>query len=161
MEILWSRMFWTPAWSTRWLPPKTGMPRATGAGIRGPIARRRRRLAGVWSRASCRFARVESLPCEDLLDLGHYVARAFGSKFRAITRAITPGHPGEVMVTHGRSKEGDALHPRDKAAGQRPSDLQFCGGQGRGRTADLPIFRTAKALRRGFEGPNLCSAERS
>jgi hypothetical protein len=80
-----------------------------------------------------------AFPCEDLLDLGHYVARAFGSKFRAITRAITPGHPGEVMVTHGPSKEGDALHPRDKAAGQRPSDLQFCGGQGRGRTADLPI----------------------
>jgi hypothetical protein len=27
------------------------------------------------------------------------------------------------MVTHGRSKEGDALHPRDEVAGQKPSDV--------------------------------------
>jgi hypothetical protein len=32
------------------------------------------------------------------------------------------------------------LHRRDKTAGQRRSDLRMCGGQGRGRTADLPIF---------------------
>src|SRR5674476_1110773 len=95
------------------------MPRATGAGIRGPIARGRRCLAGVWSRASCRFARVKSLPCEDLLDLGHYVARAFGSKFRAITRAITPGHPGEGMVTHGPSRKGtrSTLETKPQARG--------------------------------------------
>jgi len=29
---------------------------------------------------------------------------------------------------------------RGKAAGQQQSDLRVCGGQGRGRTADLPIF---------------------
>jgi hypothetical protein len=129
-------MFWKPAWSTRWLPPKTG---CLGQRVLG-YADQSHGDVDVWQ--DCGRAPAagspesRAFPCEDLLDLGHYVARAFGSKFRA----ITPGHPGEVMVTHGPSKEGDALHPRDKAAGQRPSDLQFCGGQGRGRTADLPIF---------------------
>jgi hypothetical protein len=62
--------------------------------------------------------------------------KSFGSTFRA----ITPGHPGGVTATHGRSKKWDARHRRDKAAGQRRSDLRMCGGQGRGRTADLLIF---------------------
>ena len=89
--------------------------------------------------------------------------KSFGSTFRAITRAIIPGHPGEVTAAHGRSKEWDARHRRDKAAGQRRSDLRMCGGQGRGRTADLPILgrrlRTCLGLDlpvpapRGHRGP--------
>jgi hypothetical protein len=59
----------------------------------------------AWSCASRRFVLVEGLSArrgEGMLDIGHYVPRVFGSKFRAITRAITPGHPGEVTVTHSR-----------------------------------------------------------
>ena len=36
---------------------------------------------------------------------------------RAITRAITPGQWGVVMVTSGRSTEGTAVRQRDKTAG--------------------------------------------
>jgi hypothetical protein len=51
--------------------------------------------------------------------------RAFGSKFREITRAITPGQSGVFTVTGGRSTAGDAVRWKDKTAGQRGSDLRL------------------------------------
>src|SRR5450759_568548 len=80
-----------------------GMLPANGCWATRTCARRRRHLARAWSRASLRFVGVEGLQCKGLLDLGHSVAKAFGSKFRAITRPITPGQPGEFTVTRGRS----------------------------------------------------------
>ena len=68
-------------------------------------------------------------------------ARAFGSKFRAITRAITLGQSGDITVTRGQSSNGNVARQNDKTAGQRLLTCGFRGGQGRGRTADLPIFR--------------------
>ena len=68
-------------------------------------------------------------------------ARTCESKFRAITRAITLGQPGGFTVTRGRSTQEQAVHRNDKTAGQKALTCGFRGGQGRGRTADLPIFR--------------------
>ena len=63
------------------------------------------------------------------------------------------------MVTHGPSTEGAAARQRDKATGQRLSDLRVRGGQGRGRTADLPIFRTWKGVREVRPDADSCSTE--
>jgi hypothetical protein len=79
--------------------------------------------------------------------------------FRAITRAITPGQSGGFTVTRGQSTEGDAVRRRDKTAGQRLLTCGLGGGQGRGRTADLPIFRPNWPVRGGRFEPNLCSGE--
>src|SRR5581483_9897160 len=53
---------------------------------------------------------------------------------RPAGRAVQGRASGPVVGTDRRDEN-------DKTAGQRLSDLRFCsGGQGRGRTADLPIF---------------------
>jgi hypothetical protein len=65
---------------------------------------------------------------------------------RAITRAITPGQWGVVTVTRGRSTEGTTARQGDKTAGQRLLTCGLGGGQGRGRTADLPIFSPSLVL---------------
>ena len=86
-----------------------------------------------------------------------FATRGVRELFRAITRAITPGQSGGSTVTHGRSREGTWLHQTDKTAAQRWSDLRLRGGQGRGRTADLPIFSRrfgATACRRELGGPS-------
>ena len=46
-----------------------------------------------------------------------------------------------------------------RGSGLLPAGL--CGGQGRGRTADLPIFRPKEPVRGGRPGPSSCSAERN
>jgi hypothetical protein len=85
-------------------------------------------------------------PTFDPQGLSHHVespdhpARAFGSKFRAITRAITHGPSGVITVSRGRSRERTPVAQKHKHAGHRPMTCCFSGGQGRGRTADLPIF---------------------
>ena len=81
---------------------------------------------------------------------GRHVPRAFGSKFRAITRAITRSLSGDIG--HSRSVEQwERSPPNDKTRGQRLLTCGFRGGQGRGRTANLLIFswRTARLVRRG------------
>ena len=76
-----------------------------------------------------------------------FASRAFGSKFRAITRAITHGQPGGFMVTHGRSTDGNAIHRRDKTAAQKGSDLRFLWWPGAGsnrRPSDFQTYTTAQ-----------------
>ena len=51
--------------------------------------------------------------------------RGVKGPFRAITRAITPGQSGAIMVTHGHSTEGHPGLRRDKTAGQTRSDLRL------------------------------------
>jgi hypothetical protein len=64
----------------------------------------------------------------------------FGSKFRAITRAITHGQSGVITVNGGRSQRRKPISWKHKLAGHGLMTCEFGGGQGRGRTADLPIF---------------------
>ena len=78
-------------------------------------------------------------------DRGPNVAKAFGSKFRAITRAITHGQLGVITVSRGRSRERMPVDQKHKHAGHRPMTCCVSGGQGRGRTADLPIFRRTQS----------------
>jgi hypothetical protein len=86
-------------------------------------------------------------PCGCLQDLEHHPARAFGSKFRAITRAITHGQLGVITVSGGRSPERTPVPQRHKRPGHRLMTCCSSGGQGRGRAADLPIFRQRHTCR--------------
>src|SRR5680860_84846 len=82
-----------------------------------------------------------------------FASRAFGSKFRAITRVITPGQPGGFTVTHGQSTRGNPSHPTDKTAGQTRSDLRWKWWPGAGsnrRPSDFQDFE------RGPRGPSAC-----
>jgi hypothetical protein len=77
----------------------------------------------------------------------------FGSKFRAITRAITHGQSGVITVNRGRSQGRKQIPWKHKLAGHGLMTCGFGGGQGRGRTADLPIFSRSFGDRR--QGPAL------
>jgi len=72
--------------------------------------------------------------------LGFTSPELLGSKFRAITRAITHGQPGVITVNRGRARERTPVAEEHKHAGHTSMTCRFSGGQGRGRTADLPIF---------------------
>ena len=124
-------------------PAVTGSNRPTTA-VREDYVRKLRQRAALrqpWSVTTHpRCVSESNWPCASPQDLGYHPARAFGSKFRAITRAITHGPSGVITVSRGRSRERTTVAQTDKGAGHRPMTCGDGGGQGRGRTADLPIF---------------------
>jgi hypothetical protein len=60
-------------------------------------------------------------------------------------RAAYVQHPaawnGHERFRRGIRRSGNAISDRGEFAGDRPVAWSKCGGQGRGRTADLPLFR--------------------
>ena len=60
-------------------------------------------------------------------------------------RAAYVQHPaawnGHERFRRGICRSGNAISDRGDFAGDRPVAWSKCGGQGRGRTADLPLFR--------------------
>jgi hypothetical protein len=119
----------------------TARPAATTFAHRRAKLRQRAALRQPWSvPTQPRCVSDSNWPCACLQDLGHQRPRAFGSKFRAITRAITHGQLGVITVSRGRSRERTPVPQTYKRAGHRLMTCRYSGGQGRGRTADLPIF---------------------
>jgi hypothetical protein len=127
------------------IQPACGDMSAWGASRPRCSSRAVRNARGRWD--SCRRGPSRKLTLPMIADPGHHVAITFGSKFRAITRAITHGQSGVITVNRGRSRERTPVPVKHKHAGHRPMTCCFSGGQGWGRTADLPIFRTSKGVR--------------
>ena len=125
--------------------PACGDMSAWGASRPRCSSRAVRNARGRWD--SCRRGPSRKLTLPMIADPGHHVAITFGSKFRAITRAITHGQSGVITVNRGWSRERTPVPVKRKHAGHRPMTCCFSGGQGRGRTADLPIFsRSSKPV---------------
>jgi len=116
-----------------------------GSDLLGALALARDRLAGSgglrtsWP-TSARMRRRK---------LGLFAFRAFGSKFRAITRAITHGQTGIFTATRGRSPDGGVARWTDKTAGQTRSDLRWEWWPGAGsnrRPSDFQAHRQLQGL---------------
>src|ERR1035437_6680100 len=68
--------------------------------------------------------------------------------------------PSGAIHGHSRSGNGRRRGPSERQGRRSQAyDLRVCGGQGRGRTADLPIFRTSKGVRGVRPGTDSCSVE--
>ena len=68
--------------------------------------------------------------------------------------------PSGAIHGHSRSGNGRRRGPSERQSRRSQAyDLRVCGGQGRGRTADLPIFRTSKGVREACPGTDSCSVQ--
>src|SRR5450631_312578 len=78
---------------------------------------------------------------------------------RCVTWSMWTAHDPDVFL---ESISGHRLNAfKDEKPEGHGSDLRVCGGQGWGRTADLPIFRPKEPVRERRSEPNSCSGERS
>ena len=113
-------------------------PAATTFAHRRAKLRQRAALRQPWSvPTQPRCVSDSNWQCACLRDLGHQRPRAFGSKFRAITRAITHGQLGVITVSRGRSRERTPV-PQPRSTRQyftggsrlsRGQRTQFCSGR--------------------------------
>jgi hypothetical protein len=95
--------------------------------------------AGAYPRL-VRQAQLDYQPTADRAQRnpGHHIVRAFASKFRAISRAITHGQGGVIKVTRGRSLELTPVPQKHKRPGHRPVTCGFVVARG---GVEPPTFR--------------------